>query len=1374
MPLRNTPPSDATSLLVPVQLDAWVVNPNNQDATATYRADYDRLKSFESPIPAAFNTTTVERPVSGVHLHWALPDALTRGRAASGSQMEFPLVPNRWLVLRFGGPTEAGQAPWPSKLWVVESDYLTQEVGALASVLDKKAKTLTLAPPGARKRIPARTKLWLLAPDGQQSAWVTTVNAVEPGTTQLSIESGEFSADALPVGSTLFDLGTSEFLDPDPAHPTKMDVVPGEKTRFDIRTTKLGKSYAVAAWEATPLAEGSPLFLRAVGPGNVSFSAYVPFVENVFSFIDTELPAVGPVSRYTYLVTGWYSDPAQGDPLRGLTTYLPGVWPSEADWQAQTAAERFATLLAYLGWSVGGEAGYTPPATSLYHGLLAGVQWPYAASGTDVIKPADVQVAIGNTAVDALAALIQAQAQKEATAHPTRQQAWLTAGNAVTDLLDELLRAAMTDSLDEYGKPGGAALIRERIQQTWFGSEAGGTTWEVVGIVAPPDTDQPTETNPLPSLTPAQTAALNAQLATLNRRQRTLDEKRRRLEAEQGELYRLWLKVGRANSIRRKPPTTPPWDLLKPFMEQKLYPEQVAKVWTDLQATDREQAQLPPLDEAEAQAWAAAAWTFPADSGGGTVTLLDLGLQLKAVNNPRFWHPTDPVLLLTGLHRTDKHGQDGRYAADGLLRCRLPGQTIAGLQLFDPATGQPGVVVDVAAMAQAGVDLRPYAPYTAIPALPGLVGEAFFAEPANARLIVGAAPGFTAEAIAKVIGRLLQQAAEAGGQWWSPTVAAPAPVPFALAEWRQAWAPLFLEWRLKYYPTEPGPDVLRHWTFDGEDYGWQGSGLDTGAFLAYQGRTLLTPQTSFFFKAKIQDFLKNHPALDSGEMKQLLDTVASWDLVSQSLSGFTNQLITLLSQETFPPPARQPGAAGPEIGTLIDEQYHAMPLLQGQSSAADSFQPIRAGFIRFEHQRESDQENDSLQIVDAFGQTFWASQNNTGQGFVPLISPDLTPTTAPTSRLPGLIQLPPRVVPSTRLDVRFLANDKSGQDTTVADNPNPVCGWILPNHLDQGLAVYDAAGVQLGEVVGLPAPYNWRPHPGGPVTTPADIPNAELRRVITSIAAQPAAVFHDLLKVVDETLWLVDPLGGRKDQLLSVLIGRPLAIVQTTLQLNHHGHPPHSQLWNQMAEEKGGELKPVHDTGKLGEVAFPVRLGSLDLRDDGLIGYFRAEDFETAGYSRFYASHVPHRLDERDTFVQPIMRPAGTEPAYAGNLHLRCGGEATTVTLLLDPRGSVHAYTGILPVVAAALPPQLIEDFLRQLKVTFQAGPILTDPGTLRLPRPAEERGTWSWIQAVAAPADWLSEPIVEADDRARMPEGPMELREGWLQLSDLDSTDRR
>lgn len=1292
-------PSDASSLLVPVHLDAWVVDSQNEEVLARYTADYDNLAQFKSPIPEAFGPSDGSRPDAGVHLHWALPDALTHGRAAKGGgPIEFPLAPNRWLIMRSG----TADGKWQCKLWVVQSDYLGPTSGATA--------------------------------------------------------------------------GSNTFLDP--FKPSSMEAAPNTPTAFTINKVHIGKSYPVEGWEALPETEPQKLYLQAVAPGNVTFAAYEPFVKDVFSFTDTDLPAEGTGAyNFTYLVVGWYSDPEAADPLRGVATYDPGYWQSQAEWQAQTPAQRFSTVLAGLKWSVNKDgAGAAPPATSLYHGLVIGVEWPLGSARQTGID--QVQVAVGNTGIDALAALVQAQAAahtqarqgENAPAHKSLRPAGRT--------LAELMQAAMVDLLDDYGKPGGATRIRQQIQQAWFGSKPGGTVWEAVSDVPQAAGQQATA----PQLTDEQADRLAGLLAALNRSQQELDEQQRVLESLQADLYMIWLKIGRANPSGWGEPS-PIADDIKAFLETQIYPTLVQQVWDqwsqicEIEELRRQppdptnDQQLPdPNDEAAANDWANAHWNFPTSDGG--TTLKALGLKLKASIMPRFWHPNDPVVLISGLHRSRKHGEDGRYNSDGTLTCRLPRQAITGIQIPD----QPAISVQ--ALSSSGLNLDPCGPYTRIPGVPALVHEAFLADPGNAPLIAGAVQG-NADTIQAAITNLIHRTP--GNNRW----AGQPPAPFAIRPWEQAWAPLFLEWDVLYYPTGAGDGPSRQfamgdWHFDGEDYTWNGTGFDANYSVEYKGRTLLTPQAPLLFKHKIRKYLKHHSKIDTPELEKLVETVAGWDILSQSLSGLLDQLITLQIQETFaPPPGGAPSVPCPKPGTgdqqpgvavLIGEQYHAMPILEGDRQDRSYFYPVRGGFLQIE----------KLRIVDAFGRVYPQSGwINSGHGFVPIRGRGLAPTKAPNrpAAFPhGLIQLPPRLVQGARLDFRFLANDGSGGDILTSSNPNAVCGWLLSNHLDGGIAVYDSGGVLLGELLPAPdgapdSPVVWRPRPGPAPIGPGDIKNSALQAVVKSILGQTAGVFGDVLDVIDETLWMVDPLGGRKDQFLSVLIGRPLAVVQAELQLNLYGNPIFDQTWEKMAPPQP-PYQWLKEIGDVKDVAFPVRLGSLDLRDDGLIGYFLPD--EDNNCPTFYAVHTPENLKTGAHYIRPIMgRLAGGGRQYQGDINLGCQGDSAKVTMIVDPRGAVHAYTGILPVTRAALPAHIVEDFLSQLKVTFQTGPIIADPGALRLPKPAEDHGVWTWMQRIApdgVPNNWETDQIIDADDRARLPDQQLVLREGWLQLSDNEN----
>jgi hypothetical protein len=1339
-------PGDSSSLLVPVNLEAWAVDSSNQEGLSWYYSDFSQLTNFKSPMPEAFDVSSAAKPTVGVHLHWALPDALTQGSGKSAaSQIDFPLAPNRWLIARFN----IASGPPVSKFWVVESDYLRTSLGLTAADLSGGINSITLAE-GASVAVDAGSTLSITSADGTTSANVIVAAAVNAGDTQITIQLIQLSSD-LPAGSSVQLVGTSAFLDP--FQPSSMQVTPGQPPTFDMHYANIGRNYTIDAWEAKTNPDDGQMFLQAVGPGSVHFAAYVPSIENVFSFIDTDLPSDNDPGTYiyTYMVVGWYSDPQTGDPLRGINTYIDGIWNSQADWQNQSPAQRFQQLLSYLKWSVNGDAGSNPPTTTLYHGLIADVQWPFTSLGSEGIS--GVNVAVGNTAIDALAALVQVEAQLQAKEDPANQNSWLAAGNT----LAELMQAAMYDLLDDYGKPGGSVLIEQQIETNWFGKYQGGILWNVVSNV-PQVAGQSAQS---PQLTPDQAQALATQLAALNQAQRDLDEAVRKLQTWQSELYFLWLKIGQGESYGwYEPTTTPDFGDLLSTIESQLYPALTNQVWQQICLVNQAQANLPSGTDADAaNQWANQQWHFT-EPNGAAVTLAQLGLMIKAGAMPPFFHPADPVLLISGIKRARKHGEDGRYNQDGTMTCRLPGQTITGAQI----QGQPAITAQ--AMQTAGINLTPASSYTRIPSINNLTAEAFFVDPANASLMASAVAG-DANAIAQGLTDLIEQ--NTTNNAWSGT----GPAPFALALWEQAWAPLFLEWLVKFYPTgsetnEVNQFALSDWHFDGAHYSWNGTGFDPNTATEYKGRTILTPQTPLLFKDKIQNYLKNNTNIDSTQLDDLITTVADWDILSQALTGFSMQLVTRLTQEIFPPPPTDDlsiscppssTATPPNITALVGEQYHSMP--QVEPSTPNYFFPVRGGFIQLEQ----------LQVVDAYGQTVVVSNANTpSEGFQPIIGQGLTPTSQPGDKVFGLVQLPPRVIQDARLDLRFLANDGSGQDIAVSTNSNAVCGWLLPNHLDGGIAVYDAEGILLGELLPLPQPDNWRPRPGDPGNNPppaqpSDISNVALRSVITSVSAQPAAVFADLLSVIDETLWMVDPMGGRKDQFLSVLIGRPLAIVQAEVSLSLLGDPYTSQIWNDMLTPNS-PYTAAPNIGDIDQIEFPVRLGSLELRDDGVIGYFLPSE----NYATFHAVHFPDEATS-DTYIQQIVQqPLGGSAQYQGNINLQLQGSSVTLTMLLDPRGKAHAYTGILPVTSAALPANEIEDFIKQLKVTFRTGPIIADPGPPRLPQPAEDHGVWSWIQKSAS--GWDTELIVDANDAARLSGSQLQLREGWLQLSDLDESE--
>jgi hypothetical protein len=118
-------------LVVPVNLEAFCAGTidartgTNTMAGAT--TQYTDQATTENPallggnVSISFLDAPWQQLEQGVHLHWALPDTLTKAAVIQGS-LQFPPAPNRWLVTRILINGTAASA----RSWVVESDALNE------------------------------------------------------------------------------------------------------------------------------------------------------------------------------------------------------------------------------------------------------------------------------------------------------------------------------------------------------------------------------------------------------------------------------------------------------------------------------------------------------------------------------------------------------------------------------------------------------------------------------------------------------------------------------------------------------------------------------------------------------------------------------------------------------------------------------------------------------------------------------------------------------------------------------------------------------------------------------------------------------------------------------------------------------------------------------------------------------------------------------------------------------------------------------------------------------------------------------------------------------------------------------------------------
>ncbi|WP_315823103.1 hypothetical protein [Paraflavitalea speifideaquila] len=98
-----------------------------------------------------------------------------------------------------------------------------------------------------------------------------------------------------------------------------------------------------------------------------------------------------------------------------------------------------------------------------------------------------------------------------------------------------------------------------------------------------------------------------------------------------------------------------------------------------------------------------------------------------------------------------------------------------------------------------------------------------------------------------------------------------------------------MEWKVAWYPI-PFNQVNYLWQFDGNDYEWTGNGQITTTPYMISGRTFLTPQITYSFRSRLEQFLNDFPQTDLAAVKKFIGDVAHWDFISQTLTGFSKQL----------------------------------------------------------------------------------------------------------------------------------------------------------------------------------------------------------------------------------------------------------------------------------------------------------------------------------------------------------------------------------------------------------------------------------------------------------------------------------------------------
>jgi hypothetical protein len=1313
------------SLLVPMTVDCLLVgSPDRTGATwAQTGNNYYNMwfRLLPDTPPPLQPKSDADAPLAGAHLMWTLPYALRHGQqqqeGKNAGGVDFPTVPNRWLVLRtqYGATgdlpnlTPTGEPP-TLKAWVIQSDRMTTIQGA----------------PTPYNQYPDPT---------------------------------------------------------DTAQPVK----------------SIGGSVLLSDWNGQTGAN-SPV-IQAVGPGDVSWAVAYDNIKNVFGFYD-ELPNQKLLVNYS--VIGWYDTPAN-DPLFLMPTDSPAAWQdkveSELQWSVGQSLQDVQNALdEWLAWQkshgLGGDAGplealppqlreamqswlawqaahgeSTPqpplPRQILTHGLNTNVQWigpnrsyGSGAPGGGIEYP---HVSIGNTATEAIAAWFADFIVHKYSGDPN-----------TIPIIERAIEAFQKNALSELETDPVAAealLHRARFAATFRGKE-----W----IVARPESAEGTvgqyggqQTVPLDSV---QTKTL----IDLNAKQTEYDQTTALLLTQRLELFKLYYK---SQTLPKRPPAD-----IKTKVTQSLTALQGngAALSGAIKASQDKQAQLQArIDQL-------------------SKTLDDSvkdKFEVLLVDKPSCYGPADPVVMVAGAQYDTKFTAPGTYSDEETLFTRFTGQTVTGIKI-DTGGDNPSATLDASDLL-AAVTLPQGQPVPKEawdiwletlwldPTIATLLASLYYTKikvtpPEGAIAALAQQIAAQQTAIynnAGALGVSVQTLGKIAQLQGTPPAASALQLRTG-----QPWTPIYMDWQVKWFPSYTATDdSLKDWELDDIDYSWKGTNVPQPATpLKFTGRTVLNPKIARDLSTQLSQFkddpdYQQLPIFIRTSLEELAQEIVTFDILTQSLGGLTERLTTQLMT-----PSRSP-----EIkltADLLSNDPVSFRPLPGNvtDKTSQPYFPIRAGHLQLI----------DLWVVDSFGQVLAGKNPQLGtETPIPNVLRAESVVTPGTNNA-SYAQLPPRISQPAYVDLRLLQADDDQIASNSSDLTNPICGWVMPNHLDDSVMVFDAAGQNLGAVLKiqtditsvnpLGSGLRWDAVPGteAPLGAPPNLPNRHLQAFINGLLQRGwmsgGSALTELLQAIDTSLWMITPMGGQAGN-LSVMLGRALAVVRADLSLNLYGLPFYDQSWMNTGEFylKDGQYSPTQPP--FTSVEFATRVGDLAYTTNGVVGYFlndRYDTFYSVYGSEGQTAGLVESLHQRSS---PVVSALSVMPkstltacgAYVQNytpIMQPSDGTKSYLTILMDPRGVIPVITGSLPEVQLALAPGPVTQALGNMKATFRAGPLLTDPSKIRMPIPAEIKGQWAWLARTDV-TNWGEEQsIISQDSIARLETSPLKLSEGWLTLSGAET----
>ena len=256
------------------------------------------------------------------------------------------------------------------------------------------------------------------------------------------------------------------------------------------------------------------------------------------------------------------------------------------------------------------------------------------------------------------------------------------------------------------------------------------------------------------------------------------------------------------------------------------------------------------------------------------------------------------------------------------------------------------------------------------------------------------------------------------------------------------------------------------------------------------------------------------------------------------------------------------------------------------------------------------------------------------------------------------------------------------------------------------------------------------------------------------------------LRAIDTTLWTVDPIAGAGSSAVASIVGRPVAVVRAVLSVDV------ADDLDALTLDDAGRAARAQAYADLTRLGVPVRIGELTRTDDGVLGWFADDE-----YARV---HVVDKLVLDEAMAagpgQGHFGPWGTTPVVPGQQPITHPyldtadtvvvhpGSPRLLTVLMLPGSTASVTCGLVPRVTIALQRAWYAPGLEKLSPSVRVGPVLVDPGQVRLPA-VTALGQRQVLTHREGPLGWQDDAILAATQEALLPDRASVLREGWIRV---------